>query len=88
MGIHRLPKGSIEFTELKEIKESYRDNKINEILQQSNFREFLLKTFKAMAKAVDTTLIVGTSVYKDIKTKEFIPIRQIPTELILKNIKK
>ena len=42
-----------------------------------------------MAKAIDTTFIVGTSVYKDIYTKEFIPIgKRVSTETFLKSFKR
>ncbi len=87
IGIHRLPKGSIEFDSKScELDLSYQDEKMAKVLNQTKFKEFILKTFKAMTKAIDTTFIVGNSVYKDIYTKEFIPITRVSTETILKNV--
>lgn len=82
IGIHRVPKGAFE--EFHICTNTQRDIEFLEIIKNSNFKNFIVKTFNALAEAIDTTLVVGTTMYKDLKTKKFKPISQkISTETIL-----
>jgi hypothetical protein len=80
IGIHRLPNTLLHF----EVSENLKDKQILEVLESSSFKELIAKTFKAMGKAMDKTFIVGTKVYKDLRTKEFIKAQSIPTEFLVK----
>lgn len=80
IGIHRLPNPIVHFR----VDTNLKDRQILDILESSNFKEIIAKTFRAMASAIDKTFLVGAKVYKDLRTKEFIKAQGVPAELLLR----
>jgi|GEM_PF-7102612 len=82
IGIHRLPKPLVQFN----LNGKERTSRVLNILEHTSFRDLVVKTFKAMSRAIDRTFIVGNSVYKDLKTNKFIKAQRVPTDLLMKTV--